>query len=95
MKSLLIPVCAILLFLAPGPARGGEATVPAGGVVVSRPAPVVPRPTAGRDSVSELSTQEQLRLQSAADRQAKAQTTLSNVQKKQADTQQTVISNMK
>jgi len=47
------------------------------------------------DSQSDLSEEEQMRLQKLQDRRQKAQETESNVIKKQSDTNSTIIQNMK
>jgi hypothetical protein len=48
-----------------------------------------------KDAVSELSEEESLRLQMAMDRQSKFMETLSNVEKKMAQTQNSVVQNLK
>jgi hypothetical protein len=51
--------------------------------------------TESKDALSELGETESLRLQMAMDRMSKLMSTLSNLQKKMADTSATVISNLK
>lgn len=47
------------------------------------------------DSLSDLSQQDQLRLQMAMDRKNKLETMLSNIMKAASDTQQAIVNNMK
>lgn len=53
------------------------------------------KPKAALDSQSETSEQEQMRLQKIMDRKKKAQETQSNIIKKQSDTNEGIIKNMK
>lgn len=53
------------------------------------------REKASKDSLSEMSEEEQLKLQMAMDRRSKALETISNLMKKASDTQQGVVKNIK
>jgi hypothetical protein len=52
-------------------------------------------PQESRDSLSDLSEQQQLKLQRLTDRRAKAFETLSNLMKKFSETDQAIIGNLK
>ena len=56
---------------------------------------VLSKISGGGDTLSELSQEQQLKFQTAMDRQSKASTTLSNILKKSSDTSQSIIQNMK